>query len=144
MKPIKISVAVFLINPQDTNEFFIVKRPPDDDRLPNVWGLPAVTITNDELPEDAVRRLGKEKLNTKIEPTGFVGIKHADRGDHDFILMDIKAKLSGNEPEVTKAKTENTKYVDQKWTSDLNQLKEAARKGSLCSQIVLDKNSISY
>jgi hypothetical protein len=44
MKPTKCSVAVFLINPQNENEFLAVKRPADDDKLPNVWGLPAVTI----------------------------------------------------------------------------------------------------
>ncbi|MDD2225306.1 MAG: NUDIX hydrolase [Candidatus Shapirobacteria bacterium] len=144
MKDTKFSVAIFLINPENDKEFLIVKRPEDDDKLPNVWGLPAVTIKGNELPEDAVRRVGKEKLNTEIEPVGFMGIKRVDRGDYDFILMDIKSKLVGRAPSVFKAKTVNTKYIDQKWTMDLNLLKEAASKGSLCSQIILDVNFIEY
>jgi hypothetical protein len=96
------------------------------------------------LPEDAVKRVGKEKLNTEIEADSFIGIKHKDRGVYNFILMDIKARLMGEEPSVVKAKTENTKYVDQKWTKNLASLKEAAVRGSLCSQIFLESNNISY
>lgn len=144
MKPTKFSVAVYIVNPDNKQEFLIVKRPPDDDMLPNVWGLPAVTIEQDELPEAAAKRVGKEKLNTNIESVSFIGIKRVDRGDYDFILMDIKAKLIGNQPSVKEATTGHTKYIDQKWTSDLQTLTEAASKGSLCSQIILDTNNISY
>lgn len=144
MKPIKFAIAIFLVNPNKDKEFLIVKRPADDDRLPNVWGLPAVTVKDSELPEGVVRRIGREKLNTDVEPTEFLGIKRADRGDYDLILMDVKARLTGKEPSVQKAQTINTKYVDQKWTNDMSLLIEAASKGALCSQIVLDVNSISY
>ncbi|OGD11109.1 hypothetical protein A2395_03985 [Candidatus Amesbacteria bacterium RIFOXYB1_FULL_47_9] len=144
MKPTKCSVAVFLVKPTNDKEFLVVKRPPDDDRLPNVWGLPAVTIKDEELPEQAVLRVGVEKLVTEIKPIGFLGIKSADRGDYQFILMDIKAKLIGSEPNVKNSVTQSTKYVDQKWVSDFSVLKEAASKGSLCSQIVLDRQNISY
>jgi hypothetical protein len=58
--------------------------------------------------------------------------------------MDIKAKVIEGEPSVTNAQTENTKYIDQQWTSNLDVLKEAASKGSLCSQIILDTNKVSY
>lgn len=144
MKNTKFSIAVYLINPNSDQEFLIVKRPSDDDRLPNVWGLPAVTVKDNELPEEAVKRVGKEKLNTYIKPTGFIGIKRVDRDDYEFILMDIRAELVGQQPNVADAITQNTQYVDQKWTSNLNDLKEAASKGSLCSQIILDTNSVSY
>ena len=144
MKPTKCSVAVFLVKPTNDKEFLVVKRPPDDDRLPNVWGLPAVTIKDEELPEQAVSRVGVEKLVTEIKPIGLLGIKSADRGDYQLILMDIKAKLIGSEPNVKNSVTQSTKYVNQKWVSDYNVLKEAASKGSLCSQIVLDLQNISY
>ena len=144
MKSTKFSVAVLLINPDNDKEFLVVKRPPDDDRLPNVWGLPAVTIQSNELPENTVKRIGIEKLDTDIEATEYIGIKRSDRDDYELILIDIKAKLTGKQPSVEKAQTENTKYVDQQWTSDLNILKDAASKGSLCSQIVLDASSIDY
>lgn len=144
MERIKCSVAVYLSNPRNEKEFLIIKRPDDDDALPNLWGLPAVTLKQGELPEQAVARVGTEKLSTIIEPVSFLGIKSAKRKTYELILMDIKARLVGSEPIVANAKTENTKYVDQKWTSDLNLLRKSASRGSLCSQILLDANHVRY
>lgn len=143
-KPIKTAVAVFLLNPNNPSQFLIVKRPPDDDSLPNVYGLPAGSIKNGEMPEQVVTRVGKEKLNTEIKPTRFIGSKYIDRGTYILILMDIEAELIGGEPDVLSAETENTKYVDQAWTEDYTRLVEAASKGSLCSQIILDREGINY
>lgn len=143
-KPIKTAVAVFLKNPNNDSQFLIVKRPPDDDSLPNVYGLPAGSIKSGELPEQVVIRVGIEKLNTTIKPTKFIGSKYIDRGSYILILMDIEAELIGKEPSVIEAQTENTKYVDQIWTNDYTTLIEAASKGSLCSQIILDREGISY
>ena len=104
-KPIKTSVAVFLLNPDDSSKFLIVKRPNDDDSLPNVYGLPAGSIKEGELPEQVVKRIGIEKLNTEIEATKFIGSKYIDRGAYVLILMDIDAKLIGKEPDVLSAVT---------------------------------------
>ena len=138
MKEIKFAVAVALYNPNNSGEVLAVKRPDSDDRfLSGVWGLPAIVVEEGELPEDAVRRLGIEKLSTKIEPVYYLGIQYADRGEYELILMDITADLNGVEPSVTNAPTTGTKYVDQQWTSDFSIFKEAATKGSLCSRILL-------
>lgn len=142
-KPIKFAIAVLLKNPSDNNKFLAVKRPPED-RLANVWGLPAASVKENELPEDAVRRVGTEKLCTKIEPTAFIGIKYDDRGDYNLILADIEARLVGEEPNVANSKSLSTRYIGQQWTNDYTKLIEAASKGSLCSQIVLDKKNIKY
>jgi ADP-ribose pyrophosphatase YjhB (NUDIX family) len=144
MKPSKFAIAIVLANPKNEKEILVVKRPHDDDSLPNVWGLPAVTINDDKLPEEAVRRVGMEKLSTTIEPVSFIGIKRTERGNYELILMDIKAKLTGTEPSVINSKTKSTKYVDQRWTSDYSILKEAALKGSLCAQIFLESQNIPY
>lgn len=144
MKPTKFSIAVVLLNPENTSEFLAVKRPPDDDSLPNVWGLPALTVKNGELPEEAVTRLGIEKLATNIEADSFIGIKRAERTIYELILMDISAKLKGIQPSVKDASTSGTKYVDQKWTSNYDILKEAASKGSLCSRIFLESKGLTW
>src|SRR5690606_33847207 len=117
--------------------FLAVRRPLDDDLLPGLWGLPAVSLHPGELPEDAVRRIGREKLATSIEPTRFVGIQAADRGDHLLILMDIEAEVTGRGPDVSAASTTGTAYVDQRWTDDPRMLTEAAARGSVCSRILL-------
>lgn len=121
-----------------------VKRPADDDNLPNVWGLPAVSVKDGELPEDAVRRVGIEKLATEIKPVSYIGVMRADRGDYELILMDIKAELVGKEPSVHDAATAGTKYTDQQWTSDYSLFKEAATKGSLCSRVFLASEGLSW
>lgn len=144
MKEIKFAVAVALYNPNNSGEVLAVKRPESDDRLSGVWGLPAIVVEEGELPEDAVRRLGVEKLSTKIEPVSYLGIQYADRGEYELILIDITADLNGEEPSVINAPTAGTRYVAQQWTSDFSIFKEAATKGSLCSRIFLKSKGLSW
>lgn len=144
MKPTKFSVAVVLVNPNNEKEVLVVQRPPDDDYIPNIWGLPAATLRGNELPEEIAMRVGKEKLGTEIKPESMLGIKRFDRGEYELILMDIKAKLVGPEPDVKSANTESTVYVDQKWTSDFSILIPGAKQGSLCDRIFLESMGISW
>lgn len=144
MKPTKFSIAVVLLNPENSSEFLAVKRPSDDDNLPNAWGLPAFTVKNGELPEEAVRRLGIEKLATNIEAVSFIGIDSVEKDEYNLILMDILAKLKGEQPSVNRAVTSGTKYIDQQWTSNYDILKEAASKGSLCSKIFLKSKGLTW
>lgn len=102
-----------------------------------MWGLPAVTVRPGELPEAAVKRIGREKLGVSIEPTAFLGIDTTDRGEYRLVLMDVEATLVDGEPNVASATTTATKYIDSQWTNDLSLLTEAAEKGSLCSRILL-------
>lgn len=135
---VKCSVAAVVRSPAHPGAFLAVRRPPDDDRLPDVWGLPAVTLTDGELPEDAVRRLGREKLGTELEARSFVGIRAADRGDYLLILMDIEAEVTGPAPDVHAARTPATAYVDQRWSESVEILREAAERGSVCARILVE------
>lgn len=144
MKRTNFSIAVVLLNPDNREEVLAVKRPADDDSLPNVWGFPATTVDKGELPEDVVKRIGREKLSTDIIPVSYIGIKRIEREDYELILMEIEASLKGKNPSVENSKTEGTKYVDQQWTSDYDIFKEAAVKGSLCSRVFLESRGISW
>lgn len=115
MKPTKFSVALVISNSNNEGEILVVQRPPDDDSLPNIWGLPASSLKGNELPEEIVKRIGREKLSTEVQPVSMVGIKRVDRGDYELILMDIKAKVVGKEPNVKEGRSEGTIYVDQKY-----------------------------
>jgi hypothetical protein len=88
--------------------------------------------------------VGREKLGAGIEPVRFLGIRSADRGDYELILMDIEARLSDGEPDVRRATSAATRYVDQRWTDDLSLLREAATRGSLCSRILLEAEGVGY
>lgn len=136
----RCAVAAVVRHPEAPDTFLAVKRPPDDEELPDLWGLPAVTLQPGELPEEGLRRIGTSKLAAPIEPTRFVGVTSADRGGYQLVLMDIEARLTDGRPAVTDADPEGTKYVSQRWTSDVTLLQESARNGSLCSQVLLESD----
>lgn len=140
----RFTIAVVLICPEDKSRFLAVKRPAYDEIMPNVWGLPAITLNNAEIPELATSKLGKEKLNTDIQFKGGIGFDVSKRGNYQLILMDVVAELIGEEPSVIDAITKHTKYTDQVWTNDLFLLRKAASKGSLCSRILLRSFNISF
>ena len=89
MKLIRHAVAYVIYRPGDMtrNSFLIVKRPDDDPDLPGVWGLPAVSVRDDESFELAIRRAGRQKLGVILDfddyrrEDGFVG--------RDVIEMEI-------------------------------------------------------
>lgn len=139
-KKLDYVVAVILKRRQDSDEFLVVKRPEDDPDLRGSWGFPATTLRPGELPEDAVRRICKEKLGCTSEIKRFLGIMFQRRNSYDLFLIDIEAELTGTiEPDIKNANTAagNTVYVDQKWTSDPNDLFPAANHGSCCASIFL-------
>ncbi len=136
-KPIRCSVAAVIRQPGGI-PFLAVRRPPDDDKFPGLWGLPAITLRHGELPEDGIRRIGHEKLGVRLEPFRFIGIRSADRGPYELILMNIEATLTDGVPDVYAATTTATRYVDQRWSAEVDILSEAAARGSLCCTILLD------
>jgi ADP-ribose pyrophosphatase YjhB (NUDIX family) len=139
MKKTRCSVAALI---RRDERYLAVRRPPDDDRLPDVWGLPAVTLTPGELPEEGLRRVGREKLGVELEPTRLIGVSTADRGDYQLVLMDIEARLISGEPDCRNASTRNTRYVEQLWAVSIDLLREGAARGSLCCRIVLDSELV--
>jgi 8-oxo-dGTP diphosphatase len=140
----KCSVAAVVRRDAGGPEFLAVLRPPGDDPLADVWGLPAVSLLPGELPEAGLRRVGREKLGVELEPVSMLGIRRADRGEYELILMDIEARVVSGEPSVHGASSTATCYVDQRWTDDLPLLAPAARRGSLCCRILLDSAGVPY
>lgn len=140
----QFAIAAVMLTPENEHTFLAVKRPSNAKTLPNVWGLPAVIIKDNEQLEAAAARLALEKLNTQIEFLGCLGLDSIDRGEYELILMDIVVRLVGQEPSVWEASTQQTKYVQQQWTNDLSILQEAAQKGSICSRILLRSQGLAY
>lgn len=137
-KPVKYVVAVILKNKRNPEEFLVVKRPDDDPDLGGHWGFPAATMKPGELPEQAAKRICREKLGCDAETTRFLGIMFQKRNSYDIFLMDVDMLLTGGqEPDVHAANTENTAYVAQKWSTDPNDLMASAKGGSCCSSIFL-------
>jgi 8-oxo-dGTP diphosphatase len=143
-RPVKCSVAAVVRSGTHPRCFLAVQRPPDDELLAGVWGLPAITLRQGELPEAGLRRLGWEKLGTALAATRFVGVRAADRGSYLLILMDLEAQVVEGNPDVRAARTTGTAYVDQRWTDDVTLLVPAARRGSVCSRILLEAEGVPF
>ena len=137
-KQAKYVVAVALKKTRNSDEFLVVKRPDDDPDLGGHWGLPAVPIKKGELPEQEAQRVCKEKLGCEATAVRFVGLMHQKRNSYDIFLMDIEMILNdGQTADVHDARTENTAYIDQRWTTDPMDLMTSAKGGSCCSSIFL-------
>jgi len=131
-------VVAIVLKEKGSDKFLEVKRPPEDTDLANNWGLPAATMKPGELPEDCAKRVCAEKLGCSAKPTRFIGLMFQKRNAYDLFLMDIEMELTGVvKPDINKAETENTAYVEQKWTTDPKELLPSAKLGSCCSSIYL-------
>ena len=135
MKPIKYSVAYIIYN-ENRSEFLIVKRPYDDEDLPGIWGLPAGSVRDDETFENAIIRSGKEKLGVGLQIVKFVGRGNIERDSFILHMEEYEVKIIDGEPTVPQSISDITQYQDWQW-GVLTDLKPAADKGSLCSQIYL-------
>lgn len=136
-KPIKYVVSAILKNKNNPEEFLVVKRPDDDPDLGGHWGFPSVTMHPGELPEQAAVRVCKEKLNCDATPTRFLGMMFQKRNSYDIFLMDIDLELAQGQPDVHAANTKHTAYVDQKWSTNPEDLRGSANSGSCCGSIFL-------
>jgi ADP-ribose pyrophosphatase YjhB (NUDIX family) len=136
--PTEYAVAIVLRNGHRPDDFLVIKRPSTDLELGGCWGFPAIMLTEDESPEEGARRVCKEKLGCEGEPIRFLGAMHQERDGYNLLLMEIEVILvSGSYPDVSRASTQGTVYVDQTWSKDPEVVRTAARSGSCCSNIFL-------
>jgi hypothetical protein len=142
MKPVKHSVAVVVRQPvADTEEpgaFLVVRRPDDPaDPLRGAWGLPAVTLRDDEDEHGAVVRAGRAKLGVELAPGRRIGEKTVDRGGYLLRLADYEAVIVSGEPGVPQPDASITQYTACRFTADPAVLADAAARGSVCAQVFL-------
>ena len=129
---------------KDRQHLLVVRRPPEDDLLPNVWGLPAATLRVGESYEDAAVRAGQEKLGVKIRIVGEIAEGTADRGDHILRMKEFEVEIAEGTPSVPQSIPQPitppmegvTQYLACKWGGP-DDLVEATRKGSLCCRLYL-------
>jgi ADP-ribose pyrophosphatase YjhB (NUDIX family) len=142
-KPQRNAIAVVLRSPERPNAFLAVKRPDEGGDLDGFWGLPATRVRDGELPEDAARRICREKLGCTAVPLRLTGTMFQQRRDYDMFFMDLEMLLVGDtQPDVRKANTDSTVYVEQQWTTDASVLLPAAKGGSCCSTIFLTRQGL--
>ena len=139
MKRVKRSVALVIDGPRG---LLIVRRPDDDESLPGLWGLPAVSLSEEESEEDAVRRAGSAKLGADVRPVEPIGAADAERADHRIVMRDWRVELVSGEPVVPQAGA-GTQYTALRWGSAAD-LVPAARAGSLCCRVLLRDRGLDW
>lgn len=138
IKSARNAIAVILRDPKMPDAFLAVKRPVEAGDLDGFWGLPATRMRAGELPEDAARRVCREKLGCDAVPLRLIGTMFQKRNEYDLFFMDIEMLLVGDRPpDVGQPQANNTIYTAQRWTADASVLLPAANAGSCCSTIFL-------
>jgi len=138
MKLEKHSVAV-VVRGDDDGTFLAVRRPDDpEDPLANLWGLPAVTLSDEEDELAGAIRAGRDKLGVKLALGRKIGEKTADRGDYVLYLAEYEAAIASGTPSVPQPDSSVTQYAELAFTDDPQLLTDAAAAGSLCAQIFLE------
>ena len=132
MKPLKRSVALVIEGPGGV---LLVRRPDDDESLPGLWGLPAATTRDGESEEDALRRVGRDKLGVEVRPLRLLGEEEGERPGYRIVMRDWTAEIASGEPFVPQP-GEGTQYESWRW-GDPSELGPAAGAGSLCARVLL-------
>ena len=135
MKSIKYAISYVIYN-EDRSKILIVQRPSNDEDLPNMWGLPAGTIKDNETNQDAIIRSGRDKLGVELEVVRFIDKDDLEREKYILHMEDYEAKIISGKPEAPQKIEGITQYSAWRWGVP-DDLKKIAGKGSLCTQIYL-------
>ena len=136
MKPVKQSVAVVVFAPHDRRSVLIVQRPPDDQELPNAWGLPAASLQPGESVQAAVRRTGTDKLGVSLRPLRELQLGAMERTPYRLEMRLIEAEIEQGSVAVPQPIAGVTQYQGWKWGT-AEELRPAAALGSLCCRLFL-------
>ena len=135
-RPEKESVAIVIRNPKDAEAVFTVLRPENDDDLPNVWGLPAATLRPGETWEEAVKRIGLEKLGVQLRVGNELQHGSIERRNYRLQMRLYEAFIEKGTPFVPQPDQAFTQYAKWKW-GGASDLVPAAQRGSLCCKLYL-------
>ncbi len=140
-----VSVAIRCVQPHGAERVVAVLRPDSpDDPLGGLWGLPAGTARDGESEDEAVARVLTDKLGLQVSSEGLTRINKGQRDDGaSSQSMTVYAMDWGENsplPVSLPARTNNvsvTLYEDWRWAAP-EELREAARRGSLCTRLYLE------
>lgn len=135
-RPVRRAVS-FVIPGPEPGTVLSVRRPPDDPDLPEVWGLPAGSPRPGEDDREAVVRSGREKLGVELRVGERLGEGEAEREEHALRMALYRARIRSGDPEVPQPVRGVTQYTAWRWARPEG-LREAARRGSLCSRLYLE------
>lgn len=133
--------AVAAVVRRDDGLVLAVRRPNEPgEELPGLWGLPAVTLQEEESVEDGVRRIGREKLAVELTPLRALAEGDQQRDSYALHMTVYQASMAGEPstpggPSRTPTAT-GTQYDAVDWLPT-ESFREAADAGSLCCRLFL-------
>ncbi len=139
--PLIRSVALALVKEDDPSRVLLVRRPEDDEDFPGTWGLPAASLRRGETFEDGAKRIGFEKLGVGVRVGGPINSGRQDRRGYTLMMRLYGGSLEEppKDPPVAAAAGPGvTLYAGWRW-GDPVELIASARRGSLCSQLLLER-----
>ncbi len=131
----KRSVSLAIYDAED--RLLIVQRPPDDEDLPDVWGLPAASLRSGESWDDAALRAARDKLGIEIDGIEWLHAGSQQRGDAGLEMRLARAQIVNGEPDVPQPDASVTQYVAWRWGTG-DELVPGAERGSLCCRLLLE------
>ena len=137
---IKRAVSLAIRHPSDTGRVLAVRRPPDDDDLPDAWGLPAGSLRADESWQDAARRAGREKLGVELAVGELLEEGELGRAGYTLHMRLYEARIVAGEPSVPQSSPGVTQYSALDWAT-ADRFAPAAQAGSLCCRLYLQSVS---
>ncbi|GAB5603273.1 NUDIX domain-containing protein [Thermus sp. FJN-A] len=113
----------------------LVRRPQEDPEFGGAWGLPAVSLAEGEALEAAALRVAREKLGAEVALRFPVAFGREERAAYTLELWVYEAHLL-SPVLLPEPKPGKTFYTAFRFGSP-EDLREAARRGSLCSRLYL-------
>jgi ADP-ribose pyrophosphatase YjhB (NUDIX family) len=124
--PTKHSVAVMIFR---GDQVLAIRRPDDDDELPGIWGLPAGTCRGTESVDEAIRRIGRDKLAVVLHPVRRLLTGTQDRPAYKLLMELWETTMDGTPA-----------HPQWQWAG-LDLLEPGAAKGSLCCALAIKTKS---
>jgi ADP-ribose pyrophosphatase YjhB (NUDIX family) len=118
-------------------ELLIIRRPADDEDLPDTWGLPAASLREDESWTDAVRRAARDKLGVEVEPRAVLNEGSLTRAAYTLHMRLYEAVIVRGRPAVPQRDPSVTQYQAWRW-GVAGELRPGADAGSLCCRLLVE------
>lgn len=134
---VKRSVALVIRRAPDDPRVLLVQRPPDDEDLPDTWGLPAGSLRPGESWTEAVARSAREKLGLEVEVGALLNGGRLTRQGYVLEMRLYEARITAGAARVDQPVRGVTRYVEWKW-GERSELLPASQRGSLCSRLFLE------
>jgi len=137
---VKESLALLVRSATEPERVLLVQRPEDDPELPGLWGLPAISLHEAESDLQALERLAATKLGLRLREFRFLCAGHQQRPTYRLHMRLYEALLpEGEIPRLPERSGHGGMTLYQAWRwGSVDELRQSAAHGSLCSQLALD------